>query len=56
MFDAVTFWVTVKEPVTIVLPFTSNVEFADDLFIPTPDPSSYIELVVSVVVLLNLAT
>jgi len=37
----------------MVLPFTSNVELAYDLFTPTPDPSSNIELVVSVVALLN---
>jgi hypothetical protein len=56
MFEAVTFWVTVNDPVIIVLPFTSSVEFAVDLFIPTPDPPSKIELVVSVVALLNFAT
>jgi hypothetical protein len=53
MLDAVTFCVTFNEPVISTLPFTSNVAFAFDLFTPTPDPPSNIELVVSVVLLLN---
>ena len=56
IFDAVIFCVTVNEPVTIVFPFMSSVELAYGLLIPTPDPSSNIELVVSVVALLNFAT
>lgn len=40
----------------IALPLTSKVEFAVDLFIPTPTPASKIELVVSVVAPLNFVT
>ena len=56
IFDAVTFCVTLSEPVMIALPLTSKVEFAVDLFIPTPAPASKIELVVSVVAPLNFVT
>jgi hypothetical protein len=56
IFDAVTFCVTLSEPVMIALPLTSKVEFAVDLFIPTPTPASKIELVVSVVAPLNFVT
>lgn len=40
----------------MVLPFISNVELAYDLFTPTPEPPSKIELVTSVVELLNFET
>ncbi len=40
----------------IVFPFTSSVELAYDLFTPTPEPPSNIELVVNVVALLNFVT
>jgi len=56
MFDAVMFWVTFNDPVIIAFPFTSNVALAVDLFTPTPDPASNIELVVRVVALLNFET
>jgi hypothetical protein len=53
MLEAVMSCVTDNEPVTMAFPFISNVEFAYDLLTATPVPASYIELVVSVVALLN---